>query len=157
MWWWWWWFFLPIIIPHQPSCFVLFCVVGWIVAILPTYRIRKKCTWRNIFKLAIFQRVTWLFVLCIYLFLMSEELGFTLIWLRHIKIQVTTSPCLLALLHSTSWCYNTWNNLKCHLCHLLMDLLYNLIWDEGKYKFCYAWESLSVLSSSCFEAFIKKL
>ena len=24
--------FLPIIIPHQPSCFVLFCVVGWIVA-----------------------------------------------------------------------------------------------------------------------------
>jgi hypothetical protein len=25
--------FLPIIIPHQPSCFVLFCFVGWIVAI----------------------------------------------------------------------------------------------------------------------------
>ena len=25
--------FLPIIIPHQPSCFVLFRVVGWIVAI----------------------------------------------------------------------------------------------------------------------------
>ena len=24
--------FLPIIIPHQPSCFVLFWVVGWIVA-----------------------------------------------------------------------------------------------------------------------------
>jgi hypothetical protein len=24
---------LPIIIPHQPSCFVLFCVVGWILAI----------------------------------------------------------------------------------------------------------------------------
>jgi hypothetical protein len=24
---------LPIIIPHQPSCFVLFCVVGWVVAI----------------------------------------------------------------------------------------------------------------------------
>ena len=34
---WWWWcggvvVFLPIIIPHQPSCFVLFCVVGWVVA-----------------------------------------------------------------------------------------------------------------------------
>jgi hypothetical protein len=34
VWWWWWsggvvvWFILPIIIPHQPSCFVLFCVVG---------------------------------------------------------------------------------------------------------------------------------
>ena len=25
--------FLSIIIPHQPSCFVLLCVVGWIVAI----------------------------------------------------------------------------------------------------------------------------
>ena len=25
--------FLPIIIPHQPSCIVLFCVVGWVVAI----------------------------------------------------------------------------------------------------------------------------
>jgi ABC-type polysaccharide/polyol phosphate export permease len=26
--------FLPIIIPHQQSCFVLFCFVGWIVAIM---------------------------------------------------------------------------------------------------------------------------
>ena len=26
--------FLPIIIPHQPSRFVLFCVVGWVVVIL---------------------------------------------------------------------------------------------------------------------------
>jgi hypothetical protein len=56
VWWWWcggggvvvvvWWWcggggvevvvvaFLPIIIPHHPSCFVLFCVVGWIVAII---------------------------------------------------------------------------------------------------------------------------
>ena len=25
--------FLPIIIPHQPSCFALFCVVGCVVAI----------------------------------------------------------------------------------------------------------------------------
>jgi hypothetical protein len=39
---WWWcgggvvvvWFILPIIIPHQPSCFVLFCVVGLVVAIM---------------------------------------------------------------------------------------------------------------------------
>ena len=48
---WWWWCggggggvvgFLPIIIPHQPSCFVLLCVVGWIVA---KYKIVKvlKC------------------------------------------------------------------------------------------------------------------
>ena len=37
----WWWcggggvvvFFLPIIIPHQPSCFVLISVVGWVVSI----------------------------------------------------------------------------------------------------------------------------
>ena len=26
--------FLPIIIPLQPNCFVLFCVVGWVVAII---------------------------------------------------------------------------------------------------------------------------
>ena len=29
--------FLPIIITHQPSCFVLFCVVGWIVAIFELF------------------------------------------------------------------------------------------------------------------------
>ena len=26
--------FLPIIIPLQPNCFVLFCVVGWVMAIM---------------------------------------------------------------------------------------------------------------------------
>ena len=28
-------FLLSVIIPHQPSCFVLFCVVGWVVVIAP--------------------------------------------------------------------------------------------------------------------------
>ena len=46
--------FLAIIIPHQPSCFFLFCVDGWIVAIkvklfrfvetrLPTKKSFKGC------------------------------------------------------------------------------------------------------------------
>jgi hypothetical protein len=34
--------FLPIIIPHQPSCFVLFCVVGWVVAIIKARSTRKR-------------------------------------------------------------------------------------------------------------------
>ena len=34
--------FLPIIIPHQPSCFVLFCVVGWVVATKETIDFLKS-------------------------------------------------------------------------------------------------------------------
>ena len=51
--WWggvvWWWFFVSIIIPHQPSCFVLFCVVGWIVAIPLFLRQHpEQCTGKKI-------------------------------------------------------------------------------------------------------------
>jgi hypothetical protein len=38
--------FLPIIIPLQPNCFVLFCFVGWVVAM---YQKGQKKTIENDF------------------------------------------------------------------------------------------------------------
>ena len=40
--------FLPIIIPHQPSCFVLFSDVGWVVAIIWGERMWKVPKMRKI-------------------------------------------------------------------------------------------------------------